>query len=191
MVLQLERFAMQPSTLPNAVAVEVVPVQPTDADRSAIAHLSARDSKLLPQVAYIVKIRFETMPQATSEGWALYVKDFRIPKYWAYKDGIFFKVFDPQFFQDHHGQSLRFSQNGTEFVDTGLKLAIRRSRLEQSASEAAKLPLQDDVLNDKLAKLRPELTTDASGNKARGRSRTAPGRAKRTTKTKGRARRKR
>jgi hypothetical protein len=36
--------------------------------------------------------------------------------------GIYFKVFDPQFFQDHQGQSLRFSQNGTEFTDTGLKL---------------------------------------------------------------------
>jgi hypothetical protein len=175
---------MQPSTPPKAVAVEVVAVKPTDADRAAIAHLSARDSKLLLQVTYMVKVRFETMPQATSQGWALYINDFRIPKYWAYEDGIYFKVFDPQFFQDHQGQSLRFSQNGTEFIDTGLKLTVPRSRIQRSAIEAAKLPLQDDVL-------RPESTAGASGSTARGPSkRGAPRRAKRTTKTTGRARRK-
>ncbi|MGH8581409.1 MAG: hypothetical protein ACREWG_01195 [Gammaproteobacteria bacterium] len=132
---------MQPLTPPKAVAVEVVAAQPTDADSAAIAHLSARDGKLLPQATYLVKVRFEIMPQATSQGWALYVNDFRIPKYWAYKDGIYFKVFDPKFFQDHQGQSLRFSQNGTDFTDTGLKLAA-----PHSCAQATKLPPQDDVL---------------------------------------------
>ena len=137
---------MQPSLPPHAIAVEVVAVQPTDADRSAIAHLSVRDRKLLPEVTYVVKVRFEAMPQATSQGWALYVNDFRIPKYWAYKDGIYFKVFDPQFFQDHQGQSLRFSQNGTEFTDTGLTLSAPHSGTEQLANGPARLPLQEDVL---------------------------------------------
>src|SRR5262245_6794587 len=101
---------MQPSTPPKAVAVEVVAAQPTEADRSAIAHLSERDKKSLPPVTYLVKIRFDTMPPATSHGLALYVGDVRIPKYWAYKDGIYFKVFDPQFLHDHQGKPLRFSQ---------------------------------------------------------------------------------
>ena len=135
---------MQPSTPPKAVAVEVVAAQPTDADSAAIAHLSARDSKSLPQVTYLVKVRFETMPQATSQGWALYVNDFRIPKYWEYKDGIYFKVFDPQFFQDHQGQPLRFSQNWTDLIDTGQKLPALDSGLQRLAK--TKLPLQDDVL---------------------------------------------
>ena len=137
---------MPRSTPPKAVAVEVVAAQPTDADRAAIAHLSARDSKSLPQVTYLVKVRFATMPPETSQGWALYVKDFRIPKYWAYKDGVYFKVFDPQFFQDHQGQSLRFSQNGTDFTDTRLKLAAPHSDAKRSAGKPAKLPFQDDVL---------------------------------------------
>jgi hypothetical protein len=137
---------MQPSTPPQAITVEVVAAQPTDADSAAVAHLSARDRKSLPQVTYLVKVRFETMPQATSQGWALYVNDFRIPKYWAYKDGIYFKVFDPQFFQDHQGQSLRFSQNRTDFTDTGLKLPALHSGAQRSANDSTKLPLQEDVL---------------------------------------------
>ncbi|HET9000560.1 MAG TPA: hypothetical protein VFP86_13025 [bacterium] len=137
---------MQPSTPPKATAVEVVATRPTEADSAAIAHLSARDSKSLPPVTYLVKVRFETMPEATSQGWALYVNDFRIPKYWAYKDGIYFKVFDQQFFRDHHGESLRFSQNGTDFIDTGLKLAAPDSSAKTSVSDVTKLPRQDDVL---------------------------------------------
>lgn len=135
---------MQPSTPPNAIKVEVVAAQPTDADSAAIAHLSAGDRKSLPQVTYLVKIRLESRPQATSQGWALYVNDFRIPKYWEYKDGIYFKVFDPQFFQDHQGQPLRFSQNWTDFIDTGLKLPAQDSGAQNSAK--TKLPRQDDVL---------------------------------------------
>lgn len=137
---------MQQSSPPKAVAVEVVPAQPTEADSAAIAHLSARASKSLPGATYLVKVRLETVPQPTSQGWALYVNDFRIPKYWEYKDGIYFKVFDPQFFQDHRGQRLRFSQNGIDFVDTGLKLTAAPSAALMSAKKPTKLPHQDDVL---------------------------------------------
>jgi hypothetical protein len=113
---------MHPSTPPKAVAVEVVSTQPTEADSAIIARLNASEKKVLEQVVYVVRIRLEAIPPATSRGWALYVNDLRIPKYWEYKDGIYFKVFDPQFFEDHKGQPLRFSENGADFVDTGLKL---------------------------------------------------------------------
>lgn len=101
---------MQPSTPPKAVAIEVVAVQPTQADSASIAYLAACDGKELQQVTYLIKVQLEALPPATSQGWALYVDHFRIPKYWAYKNGIYFNVFDPQFLHEHHGQSLRFSQ---------------------------------------------------------------------------------
>jgi hypothetical protein len=135
---------MQPSTPPNAAAVEVVATQPTEADTASIAQLSAEASKSLPPVAYLIKVRLEEMPPVTSEGWALYIGDFRVPKYWEYQKGIYFKVFDPAFFVDHQGEPLRFSQNGTEFVDTGLKLAAPRG--SAARSDENKLPLQSDVL---------------------------------------------
>jgi hypothetical protein len=136
---------MPQPTPPKVIGVEVVAAQPTEADRAAIAHLSAQANKPLPQVAYIVKIRLETIPPATSHGWALYVDDFRIPKYWEYKDGIYFKVFDQQFLADHEGEPLRFSPNGSEFIDTGMKLAAPTSK--RSRGETKGLPLQSEVLS--------------------------------------------
>jgi len=130
---------------PKVTGIEVVAAQPTEADRAAIAHLSAQANKPLPQVAYIVKIRFETIPPATSHGWALYVNDFRIPKYWEYKNGIYFKVFDQQFLADHAGERLRFSETGSEFIDTGVKLPAPTSK--GSRGETKDLPLQSEVLS--------------------------------------------
>jgi hypothetical protein len=69
----------------------------------------------------------------------------RIPKYWAYSQGIYFKVFDPQFFKDNEGAKLRFSSNFTEFTETGLTLAAPQAA-GKSARAAAQLPRQDDVL---------------------------------------------
>jgi hypothetical protein len=103
---------MQPPTPRNAVAVEVVPTRPTDADAAAIAHLSSTAGRELAPVAYLVKIRLDPKPPPTSTGWALYVGDFRVPKYWDYPEGIYFKVFDPNFFADHRGQALRFPPIG-------------------------------------------------------------------------------
>jgi hypothetical protein len=138
---------------PKATAVEVVPSQPTQADRDAIAHLSAQANRALPGEAYLVLINLKAIPPATSEGWALYVGDFRIPKYWEYKDGIYFKVLDPQFFAEHKGERLRFTQDERKFVDTGLKLAAPGTvpttpspRGRKAAAKTRRLPRQDDVL---------------------------------------------
>ena len=134
-----------PPTPPQAVSVEVVASQPTDADNAAITYLSQAAGRDVPPVAYLVKIRLQTVPEATSSGWALFVGDFRIPKYWEYKDGIYFKVYDPQFFSDHAGEALRFSPDGTEFIETGLVLASP-DIVPSSAAEMPELPRQRDVL---------------------------------------------
>jgi hypothetical protein len=137
---------MQQSTPPKVTKVEVVATRPTAADSAAIAHLSARERKSLPEVTYLIKVHFETLPQVTSHGWALYVNDFRIPKYWAYKDGIYFKVFDREFFHDHREKSLRFSPNGTDFIDTGVKLPALPLEVQNLTEKLPELPFQDDVL---------------------------------------------
>ena len=90
-------------------------------------------------------LRLETIPPATSSGHALYVGDFRIPKYWQCRDGIYFKIYDPQFFTDHAGEPIRFSANGVDFIDTGLTLTSP-DRIGAQALDAGDLPEQDDVL---------------------------------------------
>src|SRR5712672_293956 len=102
---------MQP-TPPKITAVEVVAAQPTEADSAAIAQLSADSNRSLPQVTYVVKVRLKTKPPVSSMAWALYANDVLIPKYWEYEEGIYCTVVDPQFFTEHKGKRLRFSQNG-------------------------------------------------------------------------------
>jgi hypothetical protein len=137
---------MQSPTPPHAVGVEIAATKPTEADRAAIAHLSATSGAALEPVAFLVMVGLDPIPPATSLGWALYVGDFRVPKYWQYRDGIYFKIFDPRFFDEHAGEALRFSQNGTDFVDTGLVLQPSAVRRQLSASEMSDLPEQAAVL---------------------------------------------
>jgi hypothetical protein len=144
---------MQPPKPPKITAVEVIAAQPTEAESAAIAHLSAESNRPLPQVVNVVKVRLKTKLPATSMAWALYVNDVLIPKYWEYKEGIYFTVLDPQFFADHKGKRLRFSQNGVDFHDTGVKLpapaapaAASKSKSKAAKSKTARLPLQADVL---------------------------------------------
>src|SRR5712691_6215355 len=133
---------MQPPAPPKIIAVEVVAAPPTDADSAAIARLSAETNRSLPQVPYTVKVRLKTKPPVTSMAWALYVNDVLIPKYWEYEDGIYFTVLDPQFFADHKGKRLRFSQNGVDFFDTGMKLpAPPAAAVSKSKGKVARLPL--------------------------------------------------
>ena len=113
---------MQPPKPPKIAAVDVVPARPTQADSMALTHLSAHTEAAPPQVAYVVKVKLKAKPPVTSLGWALYVNDVRIPKYWEYEDGFYFTVIDPDFFAEHKGERLRFSHDGVEFHDTGAKL---------------------------------------------------------------------
>lgn len=113
---------MQPPKPPQIAAVDVVPAQPAQADSMALTHLSAHTGASPPPVAYVVKVKLKSRLPATSLGWALYVSDVRIPKYWEYEDGIYFTVTDPNFFAEHKGERLRFSHDGAEFHDTGVKL---------------------------------------------------------------------
>ena len=124
---------------PKVAAVEVIAAQPTETDRAAVAHMGAAE----PKAVYVVKVKLKAKPPVTSMAWALYVNNELVSKYWEYADGIYFTVSDPQFFTRHRGKQLRFSQNGTDFFDTGVKLAPAPSVAE---SDAVALQLQGDVL---------------------------------------------
>jgi hypothetical protein len=138
-----------PSAPPKVVSAEVVATQPTAGDSPMIARLSTELNRSLPEAAFIVKIELEQLPEPTGDGWALYVGDTRIPKYWEYPGGIYFKVFDPAFLEEHQGEPLRFSHDGVTFVKTGVRLlAAQQAATVRGARAARALPTQADVLKD-------------------------------------------
>lgn len=137
----------KPPGPPKVTTVEIVAAQPTEFDRAAFAQFSPAAKKSEPEVAYVVKVRLQTKPPVTSQAWALYVDEVRIPKYWEYEHGIYFTVVDPRFFADHKGEKLRFSQDGVEFFETGVKLGVPPAQAStKTKGKRRQLPLQAEVL---------------------------------------------
>jgi hypothetical protein len=137
-----------PSTIPKVVSVEVVAARPTESDRAMISQLSAESERPISETAFIVKVRLEEIPPATSHGWALYVGDTRIPKYWEYSGGIYFKVLDEEFLAEHQRHKLRFSDNGEDFIDTGVRLPGPSASRAARSTSVRGLPEQSEVLGD-------------------------------------------
>lgn len=133
--------------VPKVVSVEVVPVRPTEADRTMSAQLAAETERPMSDAAFIVRIALDRIPPATGHGWALYVGETRIPKYWEYPDGIYFKVLDESFLEEHQREKLRFSENGIDFIDTGVKLPGPGAWRTKGAPGVGRLPLQSEILN--------------------------------------------
>ena len=108
---------------PQISSVEIVAAQPSELDRAEFSRLSAAAARRSNEgVSYVVKVKMKTKPPATSMAWRLYAGDELIPKYWEYSGGIYFTLMDPQFFTSHKGKTFRFSIDGVEFFDTGVKI---------------------------------------------------------------------
>ena len=162
----------------RVVSAEVVATRPTAADTAMIAGLARDAGSPLREVAYIVKIRLREIPPATGLGWALYAGDERIPKYWEYPGGIYFKVLDPQFLADYRGKPLRFSQNGQEFVDTGVKLPGPGAPAGKRGAGLPSLARQEDVLKEEGEVRAPKAGGTTVGKPAAGRGARNPSRPK-------------
>lgn len=152
---------------PTIASVDVIATQPTAGDVANAQRLSrgaaiaateanAGAPPVEPSAVYVVRIKLAEMPSISSSGWALYVGEERIPKYWEYAEGIYFKVTDPNFLTRHAGHALQFSTNGKEFVDTGKKMEAQPGAPSAEALAApaadsgrALLPTQAEVLQAK------------------------------------------
>jgi hypothetical protein len=157
-----------PSAAPKIVSAEVVATQPTDADKPMLARMSTEIQRRLPAAAFIVKIRLTKPPEPTGDGWALYVGDTRIPKYWEYPGGIYFKVLDDSFLTEHRGEPLRFSHDDRTFVNTGVNLPGPEGTPPAGAKTGRRLPLQSEVLSDTAAARAPRTrATTARATKRR------------------------
>jgi len=144
---------MPASEFPSVASVEVIPTQPKPADVRNIEHIAATEKVSLGSVAYVVKINLERSLPATSLGFELYLDDYRVRKYWAFKGGIYFKVYNPRFFAKHGGKQLRFCLAGKDCRDTGVRLppttplAPASDKARAATAATSSLPTQDEVLN--------------------------------------------
>jgi hypothetical protein len=132
-------------------AIEVRAAQPKAADTRKIQFIAETRDASLEEIAYIVKLYVEDVERFyTSLGYRLFVGDYEIKKYAGFKNGIYFKVYDPDFLAQHAGEKVQFTIDGVEFVDTGVTFPEYSTDAEIAfeAGAAAGLPTQEQVLSE-------------------------------------------
>jgi hypothetical protein len=143
-----EGFTMIPITYPQVANVEVVATQSQPADTEKIAFLKTTNAAL-NDVTYIVKVNLSAPLPVTSAGFTLYVGDYQVRKYSAFPGGIYFKVYDPNFFVDHGGEPLKFSVLGMAAQETGSRLPTlpgADAAATRGLQQSSELPTQEQIL---------------------------------------------
>ena len=135
-------------------SIQLLLARPEEADLRKIQHyaaergVSAADTE---EVSYIVKLYLKTPLVHDNMGVELYVGDQPIPRYFQFKNGIYFKVNDPQKLSSLRGREVRFRRPGTdEFISTGVRFPAAEEKVEGAlrAVEPAGLPTQEEVLRE-------------------------------------------
>lgn len=136
------------SYYPEVLSVEVIATQPTVADLRNIEYMRSAGHPQIENITYIVRLNLNSLPEISSLGFRVYVGEFRVLKYSECPSGIYFKVYDPDFFSEHANQDIRFSIDDVTFQDSGQTLPAVNdlSLLTLAEDEMNLLPTQKQVL---------------------------------------------
>lgn len=134
---------------PEITNVEVIPTQPKPADVRSIEYIQTTNNITLDNVTYIVKISLKNPLPVTSQGFTLFLDNYRVSKYFQFPGGIYFKVYDPNFLTERAGNKLLFSIPGVGVRDTGYQLPDNSTSLVETIGTRSTsiLPTQEEVLS--------------------------------------------
>lgn len=135
-------------TYPEVANLQVIATAPKPADLRNIEFMQAAENTTLDRVTYIVKINLSNKLPITSRGFSIYLDDYRISKYSEFPGGIYFKVYNPRFFEEHAGKKLLFSTAGMTLHDSGYQLPSGAENTRNSfvVDNLNALPTQEEVL---------------------------------------------
>lgn len=134
--------------MPKVGEVDVVAAQPKSADLERMDYAKGALETAAEPMTYVVKIELSDSPVLYGgQGLFLFVGDYRVEKYTGYPGGIYFKVYDPEFFEAHAGEEIRFSRDGGKtFIDTGKKLPAPAAKKTGALESLDDLPTQEEIL---------------------------------------------
>ena len=130
--------------------IQLLPALPEAADLRKIRHYAAQRGTAIAEVSYIVKLYIQTPPVYNSLGVELYVGNQQIRHYAQFKNGIYFKVNDPQQLAVLQGQEVRFRRPGAgDFMNTGVRFPARETvNRRVRAADMSQLPTQAELLQE-------------------------------------------
>ncbi|WP_089718997.1 hypothetical protein [Candidatus Entotheonella palauensis] len=129
---------MAPPTRFRVTSATVTAVRPERADRRRLDHLRSTSNTAVEDHYFIVKLYLESQLPAIADAIRLYVGQEEIPKYNGFIGGLYFRVYDPGFFEQHSGEAIYVSFDGSTRIDTGVVLPRRPAG--QARRTAATLP---------------------------------------------------
>ncbi|HIK16835.1 MAG TPA: hypothetical protein IGS53_16340 [Leptolyngbyaceae cyanobacterium M33_DOE_097] len=130
--------------------IQLLLARPEASDLQKIRYYAAQRGTEVEEVSYIVKLYTQTPMVYNSMGVELYVGDHLIRQYSQFKNGIYFKVNDPQQLTTLQGEEVRFRRPGAEeFINTGVRLPAEEV-VERSLRtvDANQLPSQSEILRE-------------------------------------------
>ena len=134
----------------TVTSVEAISIQPEQADMKKLTYLRTHMKRSMDDAYTIVKLFLSEPLPMGAESPRLYVGDEEIMKYGGFAGGIYFKVYDPQFFEQHSGDAIYSSTDGYTLLDTGhtLPLAPSSPTTEDVATvvQAKSLPTKREML---------------------------------------------
>ncbi|MDJ0735226.1 MAG: hypothetical protein QNJ47_14375 [Nostocaceae cyanobacterium] len=130
--------------------IQLLLARPEMADLRKIHYYAAQRGAEVEEVSYIVKLYTQTPPVYNSMGVELYVGNQQIQKYSQFKNGIYFKVNDPQQLSTLQGEEVRFRRPGDEeFINTGVRLPAEETiNRSLRTADVTQLPTQQEVLRE-------------------------------------------
>lgn len=129
--------------------IQLLPARPEVADLRKIQHYAAATGAEMEEVSYLVKLYTGNSLPQDSLGVELYVGDRLIHQYFQFKNGIYFKVNNPQQLEALRGQEVRFRRRGDqEFIHTGIRVPAAESDRPLRAPNLEGLPTQAEALSE-------------------------------------------
>lgn len=109
----------------KVTSVQVSAVRPGPADSRQLDFLRATRAVPVEDHYFIVKLYLEGPFPRRAEAPRLFVGDEEVTKYHGFPGGVFFKVYDPGFFDRHQDQPISFFVDNDR-VDSGVKMPGRQ-----------------------------------------------------------------
>ncbi len=116
---------MNLQTRVKVTSATVTAVQPERADVRRLDYLRTTSNAAVESYYHIVKLYLQDPLPEAADAMQLFVGEEDIPKYNGFIGGLYFKVYDPGFFERHTGDTIYVSLDGATRVDTGAVLPQR------------------------------------------------------------------
>ena len=138
---------MSSDRIPQIKSMQIVAIRPEGADEQRLQFVHAGKEGVVPRAMYVVKVYLQEGIPATGQAVALYVGETWIRKYFAFSGGIFFNIYEPDFFQKNANATIRFTADHTKYFDSSVRLSMPVQEADAaSADSTSALPTKHEAL---------------------------------------------